>query len=153
MALDVERTSSRCQVAWGFGRRLRRCAAIIGPKWFTQRRTVRDRDAALREKILDVTKAQCEPEIEPNRLMYDLGREPMSGVTGFPHSLGYSAYLHPTSCRRRDNALPPARMRRRGSRQLSAAGCLSAAQHRRSEVAQHLAQAMPLIEQIENDRD
>ena len=33
---------------------------------------VRDRDAALREQILDVTKAECEPEIEPNRLMYDL---------------------------------------------------------------------------------
>ena len=94
---------SRCQVAWGFGRR--RCAAIIGPQWFTQRRTVRD--AALREQILDVTKAQCEPEIEPNRLMYDLGREPISGVTDFPHSLGYSAYLHPTSCCRRDKALPP----------------------------------------------
>src|ERR1700719_4119428 len=65
---------------------------------------VRDRDAALREQILDVTKAQCEPEIEPNRLMYDLGREPISGVADFPHSLGYSAYLHPTSCRRRDKA-------------------------------------------------
>jgi hypothetical protein len=42
---------------------LRRCAAIIGPKWFTQRRTVRDRDAALREQIFDVTKAEREPEI------------------------------------------------------------------------------------------
>jgi hypothetical protein len=31
-------------------------------------------DAALREQILDVTKAECEPEIEPNRLMYNLGR-------------------------------------------------------------------------------
>jgi hypothetical protein len=67
---------------------LRRHAAIIGPKWFTQRRTVRDRDAALREQILDVTKAQCEPEIEPNRLMYDLGREPISGVADFIHTLG-----------------------------------------------------------------
>jgi hypothetical protein len=65
---------------------------------------VRDRDAALREQILDVTKAEREPEIEPNRLMYDLGREPISGVADFPHSLGYSAYLHPTSCRRRDKA-------------------------------------------------
>src|ERR1700729_1737547 len=59
---------------------------------------VRDRDAALREQILNVTKAQREPEIEPNRLMYHLGREPISGVADFPHSLGYSAYLHPTSC-------------------------------------------------------
>ena len=65
---------------------------------------VRDRDAALREQILNVTKAQREPEIEPNRLMYHLGREPISGVADFPHSLGYSAYLHPTSCRRRDKA-------------------------------------------------
>ena len=40
---------------------------------------VRDRDPALREQILDVTKAECEPEIEPNRLMYGLGREPISG--------------------------------------------------------------------------
>jgi hypothetical protein len=45
----------------------------IGPKWFPQRRTVRDRDAALREQVLDVTKAQREPEIEPDRLMYDSG--------------------------------------------------------------------------------
>ena len=64
----------------------------------------RDRDAALREQILDVTKAQCEPEIEPNRLMYGLGREPISGVAEFPHNFGCSAYLHPTSCRRRDKA-------------------------------------------------
>jgi hypothetical protein len=26
-------------VVWGLGRRLRRSAAILGPKWFTQRRT------------------------------------------------------------------------------------------------------------------
>src|ERR1700693_4068823 len=58
---------------------------------------VRDRDPALRQQILDVTKAEREPEIEPNPLMYDLGREPISGVTDFPHTLGYSAYLHPTS--------------------------------------------------------
>ena len=47
---------------------------------------VLDRDPLLREKILDVTKAECEPEIEPNRLMYDLGREPISGIAGFPHT-------------------------------------------------------------------
>src|ERR1700680_1181118 len=28
------------KVLWGWGRRLRRSAATIGPKWFTQRRTV-----------------------------------------------------------------------------------------------------------------
>ena len=66
---------------------------------------VRNRDPALGEQILDVTKAECEPEIEPNRLVYDLGREPVSGVADFPHTLGYSAYVQPTSCRRRDKAL------------------------------------------------
>ena len=66
---------------------------------------LRDRDPALREQILDVTKAECEPEIEPNRLIDDLGREPISGVADFPHTLGYSAYVDPTSGRRRDKAL------------------------------------------------
>src|SRR5271155_1517469 len=55
---------------------------------------VRDRDAALREQILDVTKAECEPEIEPNRLMYDLGREPISGVADFPHTLSATAPIY-----------------------------------------------------------
>src|ERR1700733_3762877 len=59
---------------------------------------VRHRDPALCEQILYVTKAQCEPEIEPNRLMYDLRREPISGIADFPHTPGYSASLHPTSC-------------------------------------------------------
>src|ERR1700722_4709967 len=66
---------------------------------------VRDRDPALRKQILDVTKAEREPEIEPNRLMYDLWRESISGVAAFPHTLGYDAYVHPTSYRRRDKAL------------------------------------------------
>src|SRR4029077_12215684 len=68
----------------------------------------RHRDLALREQILDVTKAECEPEVEPNRLMYDLGRKPISGVADFPHTLGYSAYVHPTSCGRRDKAVTTA---------------------------------------------
>src|SRR3984957_9325611 len=44
---------------------------------------VRDRDPALRKQILDVTKAEREPEIEPNRLINDLWREPISGVAYF----------------------------------------------------------------------
>jgi hypothetical protein len=48
---------------------------------------VRDRDPALREQILDVTKAECEPEIEPNRLMYDLGRESITGVAALSREL------------------------------------------------------------------
>jgi hypothetical protein len=38
--IDLEIDSSRCQVVCGSGRRLRRSAAILGPKWFTQRPTV-----------------------------------------------------------------------------------------------------------------
>jgi len=44
------------------------------------------RDSTLGEQILDVTKAEGEPEVEPNRLMYDLGREPISGIADFPHA-------------------------------------------------------------------
>ena len=49
---------------------------------------VRDRDPALRKQILDVAEAEREPQIEPNRLMYDLRREPISGVADFIHTLG-----------------------------------------------------------------
>jgi hypothetical protein len=62
---------------------------------------VRDRDPALGEQILAVAKAEREPEIEPDRLMYDLSLEPISGVADFPHTLGYSAL-------RTSNKLPPA---------------------------------------------
>src|ERR1700722_19274277 len=72
---------------------------------------VRDRDPALRKQILDVTKAEREPEIEPNRLINDLWRGPISSVADFPHSLGYSGYIHPTSCRRRDKAMAGAQRR------------------------------------------
>jgi hypothetical protein len=43
----------------------------------TATRGLGDRDPALREQILDVTKAEREPEIEPNRVMDGLGREPI----------------------------------------------------------------------------
>ena len=48
---------------------------------------VRDCDPALSEQIFDVTKAECEPEIEPDRLMYDLRRKPIAGVADFRHPL------------------------------------------------------------------
>jgi len=38
--VDLEIDLVEMQVVCGFGRRLRRSAAILGPKWFTQRRTV-----------------------------------------------------------------------------------------------------------------
>ena len=86
----------------GFGRRLRRCGAIIGPKWFTQRRTGSYETAM----PPSASKSSMSPKLSVNsRLMYDLWREPISGVAQFPPTLGYSAYVHPTSYRRRDEAL------------------------------------------------
>src|SRR5208283_5095070 len=52
---------------------------------------VRNYNSALREQILDVTKAKREPEIKPDRLVNDLRREPISGVADFRHALCYQA--------------------------------------------------------------
>src|ERR1700722_14158068 len=86
--------------ACGFGRHLAQMRGDRRPEVVHPRAhgLVRHRDPALCKQILDVTKAQCEPEIEPNRLIYDLRREPISGIADFPHTPGYSAYLHPTNC-------------------------------------------------------
>src|SRR5208337_2699300 len=59
---------------------------------------VRNCNSALGEQILDVTIAKGEPEIEPDRLVNDLRREPISGVADFRHALRLP------SRRRRDNA-------------------------------------------------
>src|SRR5208337_3048911 len=61
---------------------------------------VRNYNSALREQIFDVTKAEREPEIEPDRLMNDFRREPISGVADFRHALWLPSH------RRRDNAAP-----------------------------------------------
>jgi hypothetical protein len=50
---------------------------------------VGDRDAAFRQQIFDVAEAQGEPEIEPDRLMNDLWREPVSAVADLLDPLGY----------------------------------------------------------------
>src|ERR1700758_4861665 len=60
---------------------------------------VRNCNSALGEQILDVAKAEREPEIEPDRLVDDLRREPISGVADFRHDLRLP------SRRRRDNAM------------------------------------------------
>src|ERR1700686_2401897 len=59
---------------------------------------VRNCNSALGEQVLDVTKAKRKPEIEPDRLVNDLRREPISGIADFRHALGLP------SRRRRDNA-------------------------------------------------
>jgi hypothetical protein len=48
---------------------------------------VRNCNSALREQILNVTKAKREPEIEPDRLVNDLRWEPISGLADFRHAL------------------------------------------------------------------
>src|ERR1700677_4657098 len=40
-----------------------------------------------RNSHFDVTKAEREPEIEPDRLVNDLRREPISGIADFRHAL------------------------------------------------------------------
>jgi len=52
---------------------------------------IRNYNSALREQILDVTKDKREPEIEPDRLVNDLRREPISGVADFVMLFGYQA--------------------------------------------------------------
>src|SRR5271156_56342 len=59
---------------------------------------VRNCNSALREQILDITEAEGEPEIEPDRLAHDLLWEAISGVADFRHALRLP------SRRRRDNA-------------------------------------------------
>jgi hypothetical protein len=48
---------------------------------------VGDRNSALSEQVFDVAQAQREPEIEPNRLLNDLGREAVAGLADFRHLL------------------------------------------------------------------
>ena len=58
----------------------------------------RNCNSALREQVLDIAKAEGEPEIEPDRLVNDLRWEPISGIADFRH------VLRLPSRRRRDNA-------------------------------------------------
>jgi hypothetical protein len=66
---------------------------------------VGDCDPTFRQQILDVAEAQCESKIEPNRLLNDLGWEPVSDIADFRHPLGYRAASGTATPRRRDNAL------------------------------------------------
>jgi|HubBroStandDraft_4_1064222.scaffolds.fasta_scaffold24468_5 hypothetical protein len=52
---------------------------------------VGDRNAAFRQQIFDVTQAQGEPEVEPDRPLNDLGRETVAGVADSLHPVGYRA--------------------------------------------------------------
>src|SRR5271166_2681008 len=54
----------------------------------TPNRLVRHRHSALRQQILDVTQAEGEPEVEPYRLVNDLGRESIPAVADLVHPRG-----------------------------------------------------------------
>ena len=56
------------------------------------------------QQILDVARAQREPEVVPIRLLNDLGREPVTRLADFLHPLGYRAASGPASATLRDNA-------------------------------------------------
>jgi hypothetical protein len=74
----------------GLGWRLRTSVAISGPKWFAQLDCpVGDRDAMFCQQDVDVAQAQAEPEIEPDRLMNDLRREPVLCVADLVLLGGY----------------------------------------------------------------
>jgi len=65
---------------------------------------IRERNPAFRQQIFDVAEAQGESEIEPNRLLNDLRREPVPFVADFLHPLGYWTARGTASPKRRDNA-------------------------------------------------
>jgi hypothetical protein len=62
----------------------------------TSHRFVGDVESALGQQLLDIAVAQREPKIEPDRVLDDLGREPMAAIAEQGHAdiLPYSA--HPT---------------------------------------------------------
>src|SRR5271166_1838339 len=72
----------------------------------TPNRLVRHRDSAFRQQILDVAQAESEPEVEPNCLLNNLGRETIPAVADFLHAPDYRANSGTASPTRRDNAIP-----------------------------------------------
>ena len=58
-------------------------------------RLIRDNDSALGEKIFDISKAQAEAMVNPDRITDDLGRETIAGVTrrmAF-HTISFSVFV------------------------------------------------------------
>jgi hypothetical protein len=52
-------------------------------------RLIGNHDSAFRQQILNVTEAQGKPDVKPDRLLDDFGREPVPFVADFLHSPGY----------------------------------------------------------------
>ena len=72
---------------------------------------VGDHDAAFRQQVFDVTEAQCEPEIEPDRLLDDLWRKAVAAIADFL-SRGYRTASGTASPKRRDKAARSDRARK-----------------------------------------
>jgi hypothetical protein len=72
---------------------------------------VGDHDASFCQQVFDVTEAQCEPEIEPDRLLDDLWRKAVAAIADFLHSLGYRTASGTASSKYRDSALTSLRSR------------------------------------------
>jgi hypothetical protein len=74
---------------------------------------ISNRDAAFCQQIFDIAKAHGKSQIEPDRLLDDLGREPVPFVPNFLHSLGYRTASKAASPIRRDSAISdPGSLRR-----------------------------------------
>ena len=43
-------------------------------------------DLALRQQILDIAEAQSEPDIKPDRLLHDFGRESVAAIADLGHN-------------------------------------------------------------------
>jgi hypothetical protein len=85
-------------------------------------RFIGNRDPPFRQQILDITEAQGEPDIKPNRLLNNLGREAVAAIT----DLGHHRWLRlkslsgkPTNDVTRPFGLHPTVQKSRGSRTLT----------------------------------
>jgi hypothetical protein len=71
---------------------LKHLAAMVGPKWFTRRRTVSYETVMTRSASKSSTSRKLrEPKTEPYRLPNDLGRKSISVGADFLHYLGCRA--------------------------------------------------------------
>lgn len=71
---------------------------------FAAYRLVGKQDPALGEQAFDVAKAEREPQVEPNRLLNDLRREPVTRLADFRHSPRLPRIQSASKSRRLDNA-------------------------------------------------
>ena len=71
----------------GFGRRLRKIGRDLGSKVVhpAAHGFIGDYYPTRGQQILDISEAQGEPEIKPDRLLDNLGREPVAAIADLGH--------------------------------------------------------------------